>query len=134
MKALASLALAALVVSGAMSAHAPGTVGTTVQGDTIPPAVIAEGKAIFEGKGGTLCVTCHGKNARGMPGLGPDLTDAQWLHGDGGMAFLQQLIKDGVMKPKQSAAVMPPNGGAALKPEQLRAVAAYVYSLSHRAE
>jgi mono/diheme cytochrome c family protein len=41
------------------------------------------------------------------------------------------LIRSGVTTPKQGAAVMPAYGGTPLEPEQLQAVAAYVYSLSH---
>ncbi len=89
------------------------------------------GKKIFEGKaGGAICFTCHAMNAKGVTGLGPNLTDATWLHGDGSLAFIEQIIKSGVPKAKQSGAVMPPRGGASLNPEQVKAVAAYVYSLS----
>lgn len=100
--------------------------------DSVPPAVVAQGKAIFEGRGGALCVTCHGKNARGVMGLGPDLTDANWLHGDGSLKFLQDLIRAGVIKPRQSATIMPPMGGTTLTDEQLFAVAAYVSTLTRR--
>ena len=101
--------------------------------DTITPAMIALGDEVFHGrKGGALCVTCHGKGGRGVAGLGPDLTDATWLHGDGSLAFVTTIIRTGVMTPKGGGAVMPPYGGSPLKPDQLQAVAAYVYSLSHR--
>ena len=100
--------------------------------DTITPAMVALGRDIFQGKvAGGLCATCHGKDAKGVQGLGPNLTDATWLHGDGSMEFLTTLISTGVMKPKQGASIMPPYGGTPLKPDQLRAVAAYVHSLSH---
>jgi mono/diheme cytochrome c family protein len=100
--------------------------------DTVPAALVAEGKKIFEGKGGALCVTCHAVSGKGVTGLGPDLTDTTWLHGDGSLAFIEKLIKTGVMTPKKSGAVMPPMGGAALKPDQIKAVAAYVYSMAKR--
>jgi cbb3-type cytochrome c oxidase subunit III len=100
--------------------------------EPVDSAAIALGKKVFEGKaGGAICFTCHAPNAKGVAGLGPDLTDSKWLHGDGSLAFLETLIKSGVTKPKQSAAPMPPMGGANLSAEQLRAVAAYVYSLTH---
>ena len=99
---------------------------------TITPAMIALGDSIFRGRvaGGT-CVACHGPAAKGIPGLAPDLTDTRWLHGDGSLAFLVRTIETGVPRPKEAAAAMPPAGGSRLTPEQLRAVAAYVYSLSH---
>ena len=94
------------------------------------PTVIALGKKVYEGKaGGAICFTCHGMNARGMPGLAPDLTDAKWLHGDGSLAFIDSIVRNGVSKPKESAAPMPPKGGANLSDEQVKAVVAYVYSL-----
>ena len=102
--------------------------------DTITPAMIALGERVFQGRaGGAICTTCHGKDAKGLAGLGPDLTDGTWLHGDGSVKFLQDIIRTGVMQPKQGAAVMPPYGGVPLDAGQLAAVAAYVYSLSHQA-
>jgi mono/diheme cytochrome c family protein len=98
--------------------------------DSSSVAIVGQGKAIYEGKtGGALCFTCHGPQGKGIPGLGPDLTDGQWLHGDGGFAFLQKVIQTGVSKPKQSMAVMPPMGGGKLTDAQLAALAAYVKAL-----
>ena len=102
--------------------------------DAVPPEVtparIAHGDSIFRGKaGGGTCFTCHQPNAKGIPGLAPDLTDKTWLHGDGSYAFIVQIIQKGVPKPKQAAAPMIPRGGTSLSDEQIRAVAAYVYSL-----
>lgn len=94
------------------------------------PATIALGKSVFEGRsGGAICFTCHGMNAKGTPGLGPDLTDKSWLHGDGSRAFVDSIVRSGVPKPKQSAAPMPPMGGAKLTDEQVKAVVAYIQSL-----
>jgi mono/diheme cytochrome c family protein len=44
---------------------------------------------------------------------------------------IEQTIARGVPTPKEHTGVMPPMGGASLTPAQLRAVAAYVYALSH---
>ena len=99
--------------------------------DAVTPAMIARGDSIFRGRiaGGT-CITCHQANAKGIPGLAPDLTDKTWLHGDGTLAAIITTIENGVAKPKQAAAPMLPKGGTNLTPEQIRAVAAYVHSLS----
>lgn len=93
--------------------------------------MVALGDSIFHGKvaGGT-CITCHQANAKGIPGLAPDLTDKTWLHGDGSLAAIIATIEKGVPKPKQAAAPMLPKGGVNLTSEQIRAVAAYVQSLS----
>ena len=115
----------AAAISAPLAAQAPA--------DTTSPEVVAEGRKVFEGKsGGALCFSCHGMNAKGMPGIGPDLTDGTWLHGDGGVQFLTQLVRTGVPKPKQSAASMPPMGGARLTDAQLHAVAVYLASLNRR--
>lgn len=118
--------------AGALAPSAMGEARAAAPDTTITPAMIALGDSIFRGRvaGGT-CVACHGPAAKGIPGLAPDLTDARWLHGDGSFAFLVRTIESGVPRPKEAAAAMPPGGGARLTPEQLRAVAAYVYSLSH---
>jgi hypothetical protein len=53
------------------------------------------------------------------------------LHGDGSYAFIISTVEKGVPKPKEAIAPMLPKGGARLSVDQVRAVAAYVYSLSH---
>jgi mono/diheme cytochrome c family protein len=94
-------------------------------------AVIARGRRVYEGKaGGALCVTCHGPQAKGVPGIGPDLTDGSWLHGDGSLASIRAIIRAGVIAPKKTAAVMPPYGGSPLDANQLEAVATYIHSLN----
>jgi mono/diheme cytochrome c family protein len=94
--------------------------------------MIALGDSVFHGRaGGGTCAVCHGQDAKGTAGLAPDLTDAKWLNGDGSYGFIVGLVKTGVPNPKESPAPMPPMGGVTLTPEQVRAVAAYVYSLSH---
>jgi mono/diheme cytochrome c family protein len=97
----------------------------------VTPAMIALGDSIFHGKvaGGT-CITCHQANAKGIPGLAADLTDKTWLHGDGSLAAIIATIEKGVPKPKQAVSPMLPRGGTNLTSDQIRAVAAYVYSLS----
>ncbi len=105
----------------------------TVVGDTVPKATLLLGEKIFKGAAAHgICFTCHGANAKGIPGLGPDLTDKVWLHGDGSVTFIKTLVKSGVPKPKKSAAVMPPFGGSPLVEPQLEAVAQYVHSLGRK--
>lgn len=93
---------------------------------------IALGEKIFHGQeaGGT-CTACHGQDAKGTQ-IAPDLTDTQWLTGDGSLAFIEKTVTEGVPQPKQHPAPMPPMGGASLSPDQVKAVSAYVYSLSHK--
>lgn len=119
----ATLSLA-LGLAAAGAANAQATV------DSTSAELVEQGKNVYAGKaGGALCFTCHGPAGKGIPGLGPDLTDGSWLHGDGGFEFLQQIVKTGVAKPKQSMTIMPPMGGGKLSTEQLRSIAAYLKTL-----
>ncbi len=98
----------------------------------ITPAMTALGDSIFHGKSaGGACLMCHGADGKGTPGLAPNLTDTKWLNGDGGFAFIVHAVEKGVPDPKESPMPMPPMGGANLTPGQVRAVAAYIYLLSH---
>jgi mono/diheme cytochrome c family protein len=98
----------------------------------ISVSLVALGDSIFHGKAaGGACLMCHGADAKGTPGLAPNLTTSKWLNGDGTYAFIVKTVQNGVPEPKQNPAPMPPMGGAQLTPEQVRAVAAYVYSLTH---
>jgi mono/diheme cytochrome c family protein len=98
--------------------------------DSLPPGVTAElvarGKAIFNGSG--LCMACHGTNAKGV--TGPDLTDQVLLHYDGSYEALVKVITEGIdEKQSQTGQVMPAKGGSAIGEEDVRAVAAYVWTL-----
>ena len=90
-------------------------------------ADVTEGQKIFAAAGN--CFTCHGPNAGGTA-LAPPLNDSQWLNIDGSFAALQTVINNGVATPKQFPAAMPAKGGAPLTEQQVKQVAAYVYSIS----
>jgi glucose/arabinose dehydrogenase/cytochrome c5 len=94
-------------------------------------AMVALGDRIYHGEvGGAACTGCHGANAAGSP-LGPNLTSKKYLWSDGSYAGITKTIKEGVPNPKQYRSPMPPMGGAQLTPDQLAAVSAYVWALSH---
>jgi mono/diheme cytochrome c family protein len=101
-------------------------------GGPTSPQLVALGDSIFHGQvaGGT-CTACHGQDAKGTA-VAPDLTDNQWINGDGSYDFIVHTVTTGVPQPKQHPAPMPPKGGATLSDQQVKAVAAYVYSLSHK--
>ncbi len=97
------------------------------------PAMVALGEQIYRGEvGGAGCTGCHGSDGEGTT-LGPKLKAHQWLWSDGSYAGIQQTITQGVANPKQFRSPMPPLGGAQLSKDQVSAVAAYVWSLSHGA-
>ena len=102
----------------------------------VPPGatrqMVALGERIFHGEvGGAACTGCHGPDGAGTP-LGPNLTDQKWLWSDGSYQGIAATITQGVIEPKQYREPMPPKGGAQLTSEQVSAVAAYVWGLSHR--
>ncbi|MFL5494475.1 MAG: c-type cytochrome, partial [Gemmatimonadales bacterium] len=73
----------------------------------------------------------HGANAEGT--VGPNLTDAEWLHSDGSYDAIVKQVTTGVPKEQsKSGIVMPPRGGSTITDDEVKAVAAYVYSLSHK--
>jgi mono/diheme cytochrome c family protein len=95
----------------------------------VSPSMVEQGRALYGGAG--LCAGCHGLDATG--GVGPDLTDTLWLHGHGSYAEIFELLVSGVTDNASSTgAIMPPRGGSTLTDEELRAVAAYVWTLSRR--
>jgi mono/diheme cytochrome c family protein len=94
----------------------------------VTAAMVAEGEAIFGGQG--ICFTCHMAGGVGGP-LAPNLTDDEWLNVDGSYESIVQNIMTGVPEPIEHPGIMLPKGGAAITDEQVRAVAAYVWTLSN---
>ena len=95
----------------------------------ITPELIAQGDKIFHGPGN--CYACHGSNAQGA--VGPNLTDAEWIHSKGTYEDIVNQVMKGVPKEEsKSGIVMPPRGGSTISDDDVKAVAAYVYSLSHK--
>lgn len=111
---------------------APG-VAPAQSADSLPPgvtkAMVAKGKSLFTGTG--LCLACHGMEGKG--GIGPDLTDQSWLHGDGSYEAIVKLITTGVTtEESKTGQIMPPKGGSTISPEEVKIVAAYVWKLSRK--
>jgi mono/diheme cytochrome c family protein len=96
--------------------------------DGVTPAMVAEGETIFMGAG--ICFTCHMEGGEGGP-LAPSLTDDEWLNVDGSYESIVQNIMTGVPEPKEHPGIMLPKGGTNISDEQVRAVAAYVWTLSN---
>jgi mono/diheme cytochrome c family protein len=99
---------------------------------TMPPgvtqSVIAEGKKIYSGRG--LCYLCHG--AVPVGGIGPNLSDATWLRSEGRYEEIVSQIFSGTAKEDSKTGVaMPPRGGSHISDDEVRAVAAYIWAVSH---
>jgi glucose/arabinose dehydrogenase/mono/diheme cytochrome c family protein len=94
--------------------------------------MVALGERIYRGQiGGAACTGCHGDKGQGST-LGPDLTGKKWFWSDGSYAGIKKTITDGVSQPKNYRSPMPAMGGAQLTPDQVSALAAYVWSISHQ--
>lgn len=123
---ISPIVLVSMATSGPTGAGARELSGPSAPIEARDPA---RGKVIFEGKGN--CSTCHARDGRGTP-LGPNLTDAEWLHISGKVEEIEAIIRSGVPRPRHHPAPMPPMGGARLRPEEVKAVAEYVFSLGSR--
>lgn len=95
-------------------------VGSSMDENTVTQlteaAMIDQGKSIFQEK----CTACHGTEAGG--GVGPNLTDAYWLHG-GSIKNLFKVIKYGV--PEKGMI----SWEKQLSPTDIQKVASFVLSL-----
>jgi len=121
------------VVDTAVPPPPTGGMAPRVDASMLPEGVTQEmidaGQQIFVQAG--FCFTCHGEGASGSQ-LAPDLTDGTWINVEAGdYEEIVQLVTSGVPEPVEFEAPMPPRGGAQLTDEQVRQVAAYVWSLSH---
>ncbi|MDH4043301.1 MAG: c-type cytochrome [Gemmatimonadota bacterium] len=106
----------------------PAAMPTSQMPAGVTAEMVAEGNTLFHGAG--ICMTCHGQDAKGVPGLGVNLTDQEWLHSDGSYeAIVNQIMKGVTATESKTGVAMPAKGGSAITDEQVKAVAAYVYSL-----
>ena len=84
---------------------------------------------MFHGPGN--CYACHGNKAEGL--VGPNLTDSEWIHSKGTLEDIEAQINHGVTKEESKSGIpMPPKGGSTISEEDVKACAAYVYSLRQK--
>ena len=104
---------------------------TSTQGSSpaVTPALVTRGDSVYHGPGN--CYACHGSKGEGL--VGPNLTDAEWIHSKGTYDEIVAQINEGVSKEKSKSGIpMPPKGGATISDDDVKAVAAYVLSLSQK--
>jgi cytochrome c5 len=100
----------------------------------VTPASIAMGDSIFHARG---CRNCHGPDAKGRAN-GPDLTSGHFLQMNGSYDDMVRVITSGVpltaVKDTAHKRAMPARGGppTPLTDDQIKAVAAFVWSLNHK--
>ena len=115
-----ALAVTGLMLVGARAAVAEGTVGAPL---------VSEGISLELGHRDYLnyCAACHGADGKGMQAIGaPNLTDKVWLHGWGEAAIVD-IVNNGKTN------IMPQHASR-LSPDQIRVLASYVWSLSHKGD
>ncbi|MGF1511672.1 MAG: cbb3-type cytochrome c oxidase N-terminal domain-containing protein [Myxococcota bacterium] len=69
----------------------------------------------------TYCAPCHGQQGEGS--VGPNLTDAYWLHADGSLLAIRKVISEGVLEKGM------PAWGKQFSPEEMIQLSAYVGTL-----
>ena len=119
------LVLAATLV---LAACGGGGATTTSQKPAAPAGDAVKGKVVFEG----TCVSCHGPDAKGLPGLGKDLTTSKFVAEQTDKQLID-FIKKGrpASDPANTNKVdMPPKGGnPALTETDLTNLIAFVRSI-----
>jgi mono/diheme cytochrome c family protein len=99
----------------------------------ITDEMVAEGRAIFNNGS---CTKCHGPNGTGGK-FGPNLAAGNFTHISGGYDEIVHLVTTGVpkaeVKDPSHPYAMNPRGGMTppLTDDQVKAVAAYVWTISH---
>jgi mono/diheme cytochrome c family protein len=94
----------------------------------VTPELAEEGRGIFLKQG--FCFTCHDYDGNG--GAGANLADDEWWHSDGSYEGIVATIIRGVPADEAiggPASMMLPKGGTSMSEEQVRAVAAFIWSL-----
>lgn len=119
----------ALLAAGCGGYSAGGAAAAAPAGVTA--TMVATGDSLFNSGG---CQRCHGQKGIGAKN-GPSLVAGPWLHSDGSYEMIVATITEGVKKEtfKDTArpfAMQARGGQMALDDAQVRAAAAYVFSIS----
>ena len=120
------------------AARSSGPAAKVAAAPKLPPGVTAAmvtlGDSIFNN---ASCQRCHGRGAAGGANA-PSLVRTAWDHGSGSYDDILKTIMSGVPKeqlkdPSRPFAMRARGGGTTpLTDDQVKAVAAYVYSLNHK--
>jgi mono/diheme cytochrome c family protein len=95
----------------------------------VTDSLVEIGSMIFHDRGG--CAECHGQHGNGSE-LGPSLRDGEWTSGSGTYEEIFEAVVHG--KPRgetETGEPMPMRGMSEMSDGDVRAVAAYVWSISH---
>jgi cytochrome c oxidase cbb3-type subunit 3 len=106
--------------AAASAAARPSPSGPAVVAAATDAETLKKGEAIFNSQT-SLCASCHRPDLGGL--VGPDLTDALWLHGCS-VGDVVTSIKTGY----PTRGMLPYGSNSALDDEQLRQVASFILS------
>ena len=115
------------------STSASPSVSPAVAALPFTPRMVAQGDSLYHSRS---CARCHGADAKGAKNA-PGLTSGPFLHMSGSYDEIVRIITNGMpadsIKDKSHQFAMRPRGGQPplLTDDQIRSIAAYVYSLSH---
>ncbi|MBN1995885.1 MAG: cytochrome c [Anaerolineae bacterium] len=119
---LGLLLIVALALSACGGRDRPEQVTFQEQGDP------AKGKELFT----AACTACHGPQGKGVPGLGKDMTQSQFIAGKTDKELVE-FIKKGREADdplNETGVLMPPRGGnPALTEQNLYSIVAYIRTL-----
>jgi mono/diheme cytochrome c family protein len=119
----------AVLLLVAITGVRPALAQTSDRSPSSSSELVAKGDALFHGSAN--CYACHGSKGEGL--VGPNLTDAEWIHSKGSYDEIVAQINHGVPKADSKSGIeMPPKGGATLSDDDVKAIAAYVHSLGHK--
>jgi mono/diheme cytochrome c family protein len=114
-------------VAAKAPAAAAGPAKPAVLAPGVTEQMVTDGDKLFHS---STCIGCHGADAGGTP-MAPALNDKAWINLSGSYDEITSTIIAGVPKPKEHPGPMPPKGGSALTDDEVKKVAAYIYSISH---
>ncbi len=96
----------------------------------VTDSIIERGSMVYHGP--AKCSSCHGPRGEGSE-LGPSLRDDEWIRGAGSYEEILERVVHGVPRSEtETGEPMPMRGVSELSDSDVRAVAAYVWSISHR--
>jgi mono/diheme cytochrome c family protein len=130
---VAAIAFVACHSSATSTTTAPIASANAAAALPFTPLMVAQGDSLFHTHS---CARCHGPDAKGAANA-PNLTSGPFLHMNGSYDEIVRIVTNGIpadsIKDKSHRFAMRPRGGQQplLTDDEVRAVAAYVYSLSH---
>jgi mono/diheme cytochrome c family protein len=115
-------------ILGILCVAAAGAANGQERPEGVTDSTIALGRTLYTGKGN--CATCHGEEGSGTP-EGASLTSGPWKVGSGSYEGIIHVVRhSGIAARGRDGDPLPMRGPTLLSPDEVRSVAAYVWSIS----